>query len=150
MKCKKNQVPLHWKEIFLKCKQTSIDSQLEWFQLRLLHRIIPTNKYVLLCKIRDFALCTFCSHEDNSISHLFWSCRVAQKFWTDLAVLRTDQYVHCDSLTFNKTCILSGVANMFKTDRVLDLILLHPKLHTVTCKLLGSTPSITVFQRVLK
>ena len=66
----KFEVPLHWKKIFLKCKQTTIDTQLRWFQLQLLHRTIPTNKYLLLGKIYDSALCPFCRHEVIA-SHIF-------------------------------------------------------------------------------
>ena len=57
--------------------------------------------------------------------------------------------MHCYSQTFNETFILFGVDDKFKTDRVLDLIVLQAKLHILKCKFLGSTPSINVFQRAL-
>ncbi|WP_419635471.1 hypothetical protein, partial [Thiolapillus sp.] len=36
--------PLNCKKIFTKTRKTTLDTQLRWFQLRMLHRILPTNK----------------------------------------------------------------------------------------------------------
>lgn len=50
----KSGVQLQWKTIFLKCKQTTIDTQLRGFQLRLLQRIVPTTK-------KDIKVCVRCA-----------------------------------------------------------------------------------------
>merc|ERR1712240_739251 len=54
---------LNWKAIFKKCMHNTIDPQLEWFQARLLHRILPTQKYLNLCKLADSATCVFCNND---------------------------------------------------------------------------------------
>ena len=40
--------PLNWKKIFTKTRKTTLDTQLRWFHLRILHRILPTNKYMCI------------------------------------------------------------------------------------------------------
>ena len=43
--------------------KTTPDPKIRRFQLRIFDRIIPTNKYLFMCKITDSALCTCCAIE---------------------------------------------------------------------------------------
>ena len=45
---------LNWKNIYRKCFETTIDTQLRWFQVRLKHRILPTGEFLFLRKIKNF------------------------------------------------------------------------------------------------
>ena len=72
-----------WENIYAPVHKTTPDPKLRWFQLRLLYRIIPTNKYLLMCKIKNSALCTHCAVEEN-ILHLLWECQVATNFWKNV------------------------------------------------------------------
>ena len=74
---------------------------MRWRQLRLLRRIIPTSRNLFLFKICDSSVCTFRRHQDDSISHLFWSCQATQKFWTNLAGLLMDICPHHNGWTFS-------------------------------------------------
>ena len=85
-------------------------TQLRSLQLRLLHRIVPTNTHLFLCIIWDSLVRTLCNHEDVTIAHLFWSCHITQQFWTDLAVFLKDKCVYSGSLTFSEIFILFSAA----------------------------------------
>ena len=85
-------------------------TQLRSLQLRLLHRIVPTNTHLFLCIIWDSLVRTLCNHEDVTIAHLFWSCHIIQQFWTDLAVFLKDKCVYSGSLTFSEIFILFSAA----------------------------------------
>ena len=37
---------LNWKNMFKKCFKTTIDTQLRWFQIRLVHRILATGRFI--------------------------------------------------------------------------------------------------------
>ena len=43
--------------------QATKDIRLQNFQYKCFMRIIPTNKYLLKCKIEETALCEFCTME---------------------------------------------------------------------------------------
>ena len=49
-------------------------------------RIITINKYLLKCKIKETALCEFCSMKIETINHLLWECNHGQYFWTNLTM----------------------------------------------------------------
>jgi len=50
---------LNWKNIYKMCIKTTYDVQLRWFQLRILHRILSTEKLLYTCRIVESPLCTF-------------------------------------------------------------------------------------------
>ena len=119
-------------KMLLKYKQTTMDIHLRWFLLWLLHCIIPTNKYLFMCKICRSSVCIFRNHKDDAISHLIWSCHVTQQFWTDLAALLKDKCVHNGSLSFSEIFVLFSVDETIETERVLDLMVLLAKFYIDT------------------
>ena len=71
---------LNWSNIFSKCRKITVDTKLKWFQIRLLHSILPTNRFLYICNIKDSSTCSFCKTEEETITHLIWSCPVVQAF----------------------------------------------------------------------
>lgn len=47
---------------------------IRWFQYRLPHRIIPTNRYLYLIDVIDLDKCTVCGNHIETIDHLFCNC----------------------------------------------------------------------------
>ena len=68
-----------WENIYAHVYRTISEPKLRWFQLRILYRIVPTNKYLFMCRIKNSALCTHCVVEED-ILHLLWECEVARNF----------------------------------------------------------------------
>ena len=138
-------VNLNWRAIFKKCMYNTTDPQLQWFQARLLHRILPTQKYLNLCKLADSATCVFCKNDIESLNHLFWDCYHVKMFWTALMNLLHEKCTHCIRLSFTKELIMFGLAENIRTDSALDSIILYAKFFIYKCKLRESLPILEHF-----
>ena len=57
---------LDWKPIF----NNTVDTSLQWFQFKVVHRILVTNYTLQKMKIRDDNKCTFCENFPETIEHL--------------------------------------------------------------------------------
>ena len=143
-------VDLKWNIIFKNAIKHSSDSQLQWFQIRLIHRILPTKKYLVQCNLTDDPSCSFCGNTDETLSHLFWNCTHVQKFWEDMINLLHDKCVHCARLLLKEELILFGTANNIKTDRPLNFIILFAKFYIYKCKFDNSKPNLQAFIKQLQ
>ena len=143
-------VNLKWKNIFIKSFKTSSDSQLQWFQTRLLHRILPTGKYLALCKIINSSNCVFCENEVETLNHLFWNCNYVSNFWNKLLRMLHEKCEHCTRMNFNQQLILFGVAENVFTDQPIDFIILYAKFYIYKWKLQKIKPDVDIFIQQLK
>jgi hypothetical protein len=141
---------LDWKTIFQLCYTTTSDIQLRWFQIRLLHRILPTEKYLFDCKIVDSPLCKICKQEPQYIVHFFWECEVVASFWKKLGETLKKKCMHCHSLNFNNKLVIFGISDLIKTDSILNYIILLAKFYIYKCKLQKITPQVDPFLKMLK
>ena len=141
---------MDWKAIFLKPIKTTQDSKLRWFQLRIIHRIIPTNRYLCLRKITNNSSCSFGCGDEETIEHLFYDCPIVQLFWTDVLEWIRSRCIHCDNFIFTKELIIFGLKSNTFTDKVMDLIILLAKWHIYKCKLLNTSPQVMAFKNILK
>ena len=148
-KWNKQFINLNWKLIFTRCFQISVDTRLKWFQARILHRLIPTEKFLHACKIADSPLCVFCKGEIETIVHLFWHCDLIKTFWKDLLTLLKSKCLGCEALVFTEQLVLFGVSENIVTDKVLDLIVLHAKFYIFKCKLQKALPVLQVYLKIL-
>ena len=60
------------------------DITIRWFQYRIVHRILATNKFLYKIKIATSPLCTFCKMEEETLLHLFVSCDIVHNIWNQL------------------------------------------------------------------
>ena len=141
---------LNWSTIFLKCHKTTLDCQLKWFQLRIIYRILPTNRFLYLRKIVDSATCNLCLEEEQTILHLLWSCTFVCDFWKELQELLINKCVHITNLSISEELVLFGVKKEIYTDGIFDFILLLAKYYIYTCKLNNVIPRVQVFHKYLK
>ena len=134
-----------WKRILTLPFALVKDTNLRWFQFRILHRILGTNS--LLCKmgLKNDNKCSFCSREKETIKHLFWDCEYAQDFWDTVKLLLVDN-CGLEHVTFNECDILFGNP---KSDDVLNKIILWGKKNIFRSKCEGKLPSFNTFQRLL-
>ena len=135
---------ISWKLIFKKCNQTTKDTQLLWFQFRVLHRILPTERYLHICKIKDSPNCKRCG-EEETISHLLYNCEFAQRFWVSLGNALRINCHNCARLSFSLELVIFGSKNNFITDKGFDFILLFAKFYVYKCKFLETPPNIRIF-----
>ena len=141
---------LNWKEIFTKSWKISTDTRLKWFQIRLLHRILATNKFLYTCKIVDSPLCSFCKAEEETLLHLFWDCKIINKLWTDFEQMLKTSCTHCEGFAFSKQLVLFGIEENVQTDKAMDFIILVLKFYIYRCRVSDILPSSMGFCQYLK
>jgi hypothetical protein len=139
---------LNWKDIFLLCFKPQ-EVKLRWFQARILHRILPTRKYLHMCKIVEDPLCNLCNEDIQTIEHLMWTCSKVKLFWSSLERL-LQNCAHCSRLQLSEELILFGCKTNVVTDCVFDYILLLAKFFIYQCYLNDNLPLMSVFLNVLK
>ena len=76
-KCVDNTV---WPRIFEMPFTVTRETRLQSFQFRIIHRIIPCNKWLFNITVKESSKCSFCNNEDN-LMHYFIYCKNVKLFW---------------------------------------------------------------------
>ena len=130
--------------------KTTSDTNLKWFQIRIIYRLIPTNRFLYIRKIIDNPSCSFGCGEEETIEHLFFDCPTVQLFWTDLLLWIRSNCCHCENFLFTEELVVLGRKNKTITDKVMDLIILLAKWHIYKCKLQNTYPHLNAFKNILR
>ena len=141
---------LVWKTIFFKCFKTTSDTQLQWFQARILHRILPTRRHLAICNIVNSPTCLQCNNHEETLCHLFWECSFANQFWKDLEELLRSNCYNCARLSFKLELVIFGTSENFRTDKAIDFIIIFAKFYIYKCRFQEVTPNCTSFMLSLK
>ena len=96
-------------------------------------------------KIRQSDLCSFCDKETESISHLFWECESALRFWNSLSLSVSETNVL--RIDFNQRNILFAISKGLLSVNYLTLV---GKYYIYKCKWLGIIPKMKGFMQYLK
>ena len=80
---------LGWKKYYILPFKCSKSTDIQWFQYRILHRILATNLFLYKIKYINSDKCSFCKLEPESMEHLFYECQLVQEFWNSVC-----QWVH--------------------------------------------------------
>ena len=62
-----------WKDIYSAPFKQTCSTKLQWFQVSIIHRLLPTKKYLYNIKAVDSPNCNFC-YQEETIPHMLWSC----------------------------------------------------------------------------
>ena len=95
---------------------------LQWFQYKILHRILPTNQFLFKIKYLDTSKCSLCQECDETLYHIFWECSKVKKLWSELRVWFSTVDVQ---LSFTPTQVLLGIKG--KNNYVLNAMILLVK-----------------------
>ena len=74
-----------WKSIYTLPRIITTDSQLRYFQYKILNNILFLNKKLHLFSLHHTPLCSFCVHADETPIHLFGECYVTLRLWKNVA-----------------------------------------------------------------
>ena len=141
---------LNWAKIYWKCNKTSADVKLKWFQLRLLYRILPTNRLLYIKNIKENSVCNFCNHDEQTIYHLFWECPIVQQFWNDVNQNFIVKLPHAQSFRFSDELILFGTKDNVYTDKPIDLLILTAKYYIYANKMADTILNTDIFLKRFK
>ena len=134
-----------WFGYFSLLKFTTRESKLRWFQFRILHNILTTNRSVSKYNDDQSHLCTFCNSHSETIQHLFWSCQRVNHFWKDLSTLINQRCGHVHNFCFSEMLVLFGQSDFIYTDEVCNLMILMAKFFIYRCKVQNSTLTLKSF-----
>ena len=122
----------------------TMDTKSRFFQLKILHRILPTN--ILLSKygLKDTARCTFCELYNESLDHLFYECTICKTLWLQLK----------DWLAAHGVCLSIDLQSVIMGDPLAPKLQQHITLITkefiFRCKLDTSQPQLQSLLSVIK
>ena len=140
---------IDWKACFKKTKKIQ-EVKLKWFQIRLLHRVLATNIVLKEMGIAQDVLCSFCNLEGDIIQHCMWRCQHVKLFWNKLEGFLCDHCNNVQNLEFTEKIILFGTDDHFKSDSVLDFIILYAKYFIYCCRYEKIKPQLCAFKKELK
>ena len=138
-----------WISGFSFLKFTTKDTKLRWFQLRILHSILTTNRSASKFIEGQTDLCTFCNNHSETIKHLFWDCENVKIFWLELTNMINNRCKHSHQFKVNVKLVLFGQSEYLYTDEVCNLIILLAKLYIYRSKVNNSALSLRCFIREL-
>ena len=68
----------------------------------------------VLRHLTETPMCDFCSHEEETLLHLFWECPAVQSFWSDVSALISRDI----QVELNMPLILFGLDQNVQADSV--------------------------------
>ena len=89
-----NFTDIQWKRFYSSPFTTTNDTNIQWFQSQILHRILPLNKYLKTIGLKDNDLCTFCKRDSETILHLFTECEITKSFLDSVRNALQRQHLH--------------------------------------------------------
>ena len=133
-----------WKDIFLSPFKYKYSSTLQWFQTRIVHRILPTKKYLQTIKAIPSSLCCFCNQEETII-HLLWTCPATKYFLQKLQswLQRNDIF-----LPFIEELFIFNIGEQFSMADI--TIILEVKYYIFSAKKLNAALSVIDLHNRLK
>ena len=121
------------------------DPLLKWFQYRINHLILTTNKFAHKIGIYPSPSCTFCETEDESILHLLLECEAIQEFISHVTAWLADNDFF---LNFDMKKYLIGPYP--KELSAEHIVYLEIKRFIYRCKCSNNFPSVLHFKSSLK
>ena len=111
--------------------------KLRFFQMKILHRTLPLNKWLYRCKLSATPNCSFCKISVETIEHLLFECNTSKNIWFNLSEwLKT--ILPNNPMPINKKEILLGIPT---NSPGLEHIKLITKYFLYRCKLNEEIPT---------
>ena len=139
---------INWKKINIIPFESTTDSKYRWFQYRIIHRIICTNKLLYKMKILQSPLCTFCKSFDESIFHIFCECDIIQDYWNEVESLILQKTGRI--IPFTSKNIIFGITSSHIDVKTINVLILIGKYHIYKQKLRNLRPCANGFKRELE
>lgn len=110
---------------------------------KILHKIYPVNATV--SKYIDISsTCSFCGDEDETLIHLFFSCKLVQKFWSSMFSHLNKTPIHAHSFNLKDIICYYTDAHTSK-EYIFNFFILFGKFFIHKQKFMGSLPIFSHF-----
>ena len=117
----------NWRKYFKICFRNYRDPFHQWFQYRILHRILGTRKLLHLFGISNSPFCLSCNSEVETLIHLFFSCPRVNDLWRQLEhkiSSCTGFFIHLSPVN-----ILLGYTEYNSNSNAINFIILVAKIY---------------------
>ena len=141
------QINIDWRTTYKRIKEVTMQSKVQEFQYKLLHRILPTNKFLKMCNIVESDQCYFCSHAVETLSHIFFDCIHIRALWDELCDW-LDPYI--DFTPYCKKPIIMIGANLPENNTLVNHILFLVKRYIYVTKCVENNLSIFGLRNFIK
>ena len=128
------------KELFKVCFKTTMDTQVQWLQYRIIHKFIPTKCYLKKINVISDNLCSFCKGDVETIQHMFLYCPNILTLWSDLSlhIFRNTT----KRIGFNIINVILGEMPLSVHNKVVNFIILYTKQYIFYCSKQNKRPNI--------
>ena len=75
-------------------------------------RILPSNKFLLKCKLVNSSLCDLCCMSEETIRHLFWECPISRNFWNSIDNFMKNKGINIE-ITYKEVSLCSTNCQIF-------------------------------------
>ena len=130
-----------WKNVYA----VTDEMKLREFQWKLLHRLLPCNKYLYFWKKKDSMDCSVC-HQVDSLEHKFLYCQIAEKYWKrvkNIAAKLTGETIEITAENIIFTELVTTVS-LHVNCRVIQLLSLLGKWSIHKCWVTGMNTPIEI------
>lgn len=119
------------KDVFKICFNVTKDSAAQWFQYRILHRILPVKNYLKKIKATDNDDCTFCGNSTETIEHIIVICSNSLAMWNQFSIHIYN--TTSERVGFNISNVILGNCPLLDTNMVVNFLILYGKLFIFYC-----------------
>ena len=113
-----------WCNIFNICHKAVNSTNLVWFQMKILYRILGTKSHLHKLGIKDNPSCSYCGC-DETILHMFVKCESVKSIWKQLSKCIKDKINF--SIIFNAWNIIFGYQFTDQNQKPLNALILVTK-----------------------
>ena len=135
-----------WNKAYFYTSSIKYDNKLKWMQYQIVRNCQYTNLRVNKFKPYISPLCSFCAECDETISHLYFGCRISKDFWHSLAQFLANSNI---LVPIHEATILFGFHNE-DPNSVSNTIILWAKSYIWNVKFKNVHPSLDAFKSILK
>ena len=134
-----------WRSAYQHTVQIKRNNNLKWMQYQIVRNCQFTNYRVNKFKPSISPLCSYCSVDNEKISHLYFGCNFVKNFWIQVAAWTNDFSL---TLPLNITSIIFGKAGESQ-DSVVNCLILWGKLYIWQNKFKNALLSLPVFLKFI-
>lgn len=122
----------YWTAVYKILYQSVWDTKLQAFHFRVVHRFVPSNKFLQNIRIRRDDICNFCPRSDF-IKHLLYLCPIVKYFWKDVITwFAREEDIE---LNISLHAFLYGVPEQVPYTKVINFLILFYKHYIYRQKL---------------
>ena len=122
--------PQSWPEVFYIPYKCTKSTKLQAFQYQIIHRYIPTRKFLHIRGVVDSPTCLYCDCNDSMV-HYFYACRAVRTFWIKVFDY-INSHIRPYHVLYDVKNVLFGVLD---GSPIVNLMLLLGKHYLYGCKL---------------